>query len=88
MSIFETNIESLEAKLEGTVKLLELTITQMQEECEDIEGVERRNQAMFFLEKTNEVYMTCLNRILMDLGEITAGLLEETEKIIHRGRTA
>lgn len=33
MSIFETNIESLEAKLEGTVKLLELTITRMQEEC-------------------------------------------------------
>lgn len=85
MSFIGTNVEELSTKLDMDVKLLSVVLSGIEDDCRD---AEEPWAAGAFMARMSQVYLSCLNRILMDLAEIGEGLLSEIKGGMPESRTA
>lgn len=88
MNIIDTNIENLNAELDGIVKLLEITVQDMDRECCGRIALADPNSALDFLDMTRNYYMSCLNQLLSRFQSIESGIQAEINRSDLQRKTA
>ena len=88
MNIMDTNIENLNAELDGMVKLLEITVQDMDRECCGRIALADPNSALDFLDMTRNYYMSCLNQLLTRFEAIESGIQAEINRAAIQRKTA
>lgn len=73
------DIEDLTTKLGGTIKLMQVTLDQMESDCLSANKADEPSIAIVFLKKTEGFYMDCLNHLLTSFEEIENGINAEID---------